>query len=61
LKVLRAFFDYQNEGPDPLMIADIVICVISFAAYLPLCFFVSRAFGWTTFGARLGASLLFAG
>lgn len=50
LQVIRAFFDYQNEGPDPLMIADIIICILAFVAYLPLCFFVSRAFGWTTFG-----------
>jgi hypothetical protein len=33
------------------MIADIVICSLAFVTYVPLCYFVSRAFGWTTFGA----------
>ena len=50
--MLRAVFDFLNEGPDGLMISDIVLCGFSFLVYLPLCFFVSRAFGWTTFGAH---------
>jgi hypothetical protein len=53
LQVIRAYFDYLNEGPDALMIADMVVCILAFLVYLPLCFFVSRAFGWTTFGERL--------
>jgi hypothetical protein len=59
LQVIRAFFDFLNEGPDPLMIADIVICILAFLAYLPLCFLVSRAFGWTTFGAQHSFKVVF--
>jgi hypothetical protein len=58
VQVVRAFFDYLNEGPDPLMIADIIVCALAFAAYIPLCCFVSRAFGWTTFGALATKLLL---
>ena len=51
-QVLRGFFDYLNEGSYPLMIADIALCSTAFLVYVPLCYFVSRAFGWTTFGAE---------
>lgn len=54
LQVIRAYFDYLNEGPDALMIADMVVCILAFLVYLPLCFFVSRAFGWTTFALAGG-------
>ena len=51
LQFVRAIFDWQNDGTSAVVIADMALCGIAFVTYLPLCFFVARAFGWTTFGA----------